>query len=130
MLCLRIFFVLFIEKPIYHCTLPLKGLGQVTIHKPVISVPIVFCTDLGGWGKSTLKLLLKIHHYLCNRTKYECLSFVSLRSVRVHLQNNTFILKKAMENNGYMAYQKYCKIVVSKEVCLPYVTLPLGNRHS
>ena len=38
MLCLRIFFILFIEKPIYHCTLPLKDIQcwcirhKLTIH--------------------------------------------------------------------------------------------------
>ena len=35
-------------------------------------VAIVFCTDFGGWGESTRKLLPKIHQYLCNRTTYEC----------------------------------------------------------
>ena len=35
-------------------------------------VAIVFCTDSGGWGESTRKLLPKIHQYLCNRTTYEC----------------------------------------------------------
>ena len=34
-------------------------------------VAIVFCTDFGGWGESTIKLLLYIHQYLCNRTTYE-----------------------------------------------------------
>ena len=35
-------------------------------------VAIVLCTDFGGWGESTGKLLPKIHQYLCNRTAYEC----------------------------------------------------------
>ena len=34
-------------------------------------VAIVFCTDFGGWGESTIKLLLNIHQYLCNHTAYE-----------------------------------------------------------
>ena len=50
-------------------------------------------------------------------------SFVSLRSTRVHLRNNTFILRKIVENHCDMAYQKHCKIVISKEVCLHCVTL-------
>ena len=76
-----------------------------------------------GWDASTLKLLPKIYQYLCNRTTYQCFVF-SLRSTSVHLRNNTFILRKVVENLYDMAYQKYCKIVVSKESCLHYVTLP------
>ena len=37
MLCLRIFFVLFIEQPIYHCTLPLKGLFHPACLARVVS---------------------------------------------------------------------------------------------
>ena len=59
----------------------LKGQGHVTVNKPVISIIYIvaqtcghcvlhrFC---GGWGESTMKLRLKIHQYLCNRTTYEC----------------------------------------------------------
>ena len=36
-------------------------------------VAIVFRSNFGGWGESTIKLLLKIHQDLCNRTTYECL---------------------------------------------------------
>ena len=35
-------------------------------------VAIMFWTDFGGWGEFTIKLLLKIHQYLCNCTTYEC----------------------------------------------------------
>ena len=52
-------------------------------------------------------------------------SFVSLQSSRVHLQNSTVILKDIVEDLCDMADQKYCEIVFSKEVCLHYVTLPL-----
>ena len=83
-------------------------------------VAIVLCIDFGGWGESTLKLLLKIHQYLCNRT-CECL----YEAQKSYLQKYTFILRKVEESRCDMAYQKYCKIVVSKEVCLHYVTLPL-----
>ena len=53
-------------------------------------------------------------------------SFVSLRSARVHLQTNIFIFKKVVEGHCNIAYQIYCKIVVSKEICLYYVTLHIG----
>ena len=46
--------------------------------------------------------------------------FVSLRNTRVHLQNKTFILRNGLENHSDMAYQKYCEIIVWKEVCLHY----------
>ena len=52
-------------------------------------------------------------------------SFVSLQSLRVCLQNSTVILRNIVEDLCDMAYQKYCKIVLLKEVCLHYVTLPL-----
>ena len=60
---------------VYDC---LKGQGQVTVNKPVISriyivahcMAIVSCTDFVGWGESKLKLLLKIHQHLCNHTTY------------------------------------------------------------
>ena len=54
-------------------------------------------------------------------------SFVSLRSSRVHLQNNTFILRKIVANLCDMAYQKYSKMVISKEISLHYVTQSLKN---
>ena len=57
--------------------------------------------------------------------RYMSVSFVSLQRLRAHLQNNTFILRKIVENLCDMAYQKHCKIVVSKEVCLHYMTQPL-----
>ena len=88
-------------------------------------VAIVSCSDFGGWGESTIKLLLKstnISAILLHMSVW----FVSLKNLRVHLQNNTYILRKVVENVCDMYYQKYCKIVVSKEVCLQYVTLTLN----
>ena len=41
---------------------------------------IVFCIDFGGWGESTIKVLLKIHQYLCNHTTYECVICFSTKS--------------------------------------------------
>ena len=40
-------------------------------------VAIAFRSDSDGWGESTIKLLLKIHQYLCNPTTYECLVYFS-----------------------------------------------------
>ena len=87
----------------------LKGHGHVTVNKPKRKqacylwnlyccphVAIVFCTDFGGWGGSTLKLLLKTHQYLCNRKTCGC--FIC------------FFSKYKSPS------QKYCKIVLSKEV--------------
>ena len=86
---------------------------------------IVISTDFGGWDESILKLLLEIHQYLRNRMSEK---FVSLRSTSVHFRNNTFFLRKVVETHCDMPYQKYCKIVVSKEFCLHYVTLPLKGQ--
>ena len=44
-----------------------------------LHVAIVFCIDFGEWSESTLKLLLKIHQYLCNRTTYECFGCFSTK---------------------------------------------------
>ena len=68
------------------CSL-LKGQGHVTVNKPVISTiyifaytwPIVFCSDFGSFGESTIKLLLRIRQYLCNRTTYECFGCFSTK---------------------------------------------------
>ena len=57
--------------------------------------------------------------------KHMSVSFVSRQSSRVHLQNSTVILSNIVEDLCDKASQKYCKIVISKEVCLHYVTLPL-----
>ena len=42
-------------------------------------VAIAFCSDFGGWGESTIKLLLKIHQSLCNPITYECLVYFSTK---------------------------------------------------
>ena len=53
------------------------------------NVVIVFCTDFGGWGESTIKLLLKIHQFST------IVLFVSVQNV----QNSTFILRKVVETS-------------------------------
>ena len=55
----------------------------------------MLCTDFGEWGESTIKLLLKIAIMIQNLS----VSFVSLRRPRVPLQNNTFRLRKVVENH-------------------------------
>ena len=47
------------------------------------------------------------------------LTYFSLK-FKVHIQNNTFILRKKVEN--LCPIKKACKIVVSNEICLMYVT--------
>ena len=56
-----------------------------------VLVTSVFCADCGGWGESTLKLLLKIHQNLCNRTTYQCFVCFSIKH-KAPFSNNTFIL--------------------------------------
>ena len=66
-----------------------------------------FIVNFGGWGESTIDLLLKIHRYLlqlCNPTTYE-FSFVSLRNSKTHLQNDAFILRNLVGNLCDMAYK-------------------------
>ena len=43
---------------------------------------------------------------------------VSLRNIKVHRQKNTFILRQIVANLCDMAYKKFLKFVVLKEVCL------------
>ena len=84
---------------------------------------IGFCTDFGGWGEST--------SYFQKSTNISAIlqpmsvSFVSLRNSRVHLQINTFILRNVVLNLCDDACRKFCKIVISKEVCLHHATQPL-----
>ena len=65
---------------------------------------ILFCTDFCGWGESTLKLLLKIHQYFCNRRIYER-SACFLTKFKSPSSNRTFILRKIVENLCDMAYK-------------------------
>ena len=105
---------------------------HVTVDKPVISIIyIVFHT----WPLCSAQILVDgtnpLESYLQKSTNISAIvqhmsvSFVSLQSSRVRLQNSTVILRNIVEDLYDTAYQKYCKIVISKEVCLYYVTLPL-----
>ena len=127
----------------FHCyvTLPLttisgqktlKVLGHVTVNKPVISrIYIVVHT----WPLCSAQILVDgvnpLESYFQKSTNISAIvqhmsvSFVSLQSSRVHLQSSTVLLRKIVEDLCDTAYQKYCKSVISKEVCLHYVTLPL-----
>ena len=110
----------------------LKGLGHITVNKPVISIIYIVAHT---WPLCSAQILVDgvnpQQSYFQKSTNMSAIvqlmnvSFVSLRSSRVHLQNNTFILRKVVEYLYDMAHQKCCKIVVSKDVCLQYVTLPL-----
>ena len=110
----------------------LKGQGHVTVNKPVVSI---ICIVSHTWPLRSAQILMDEVNpqksciqkptNISAIVQHMSVSFVSLRGSRVHLQNNTFILRKIVENLSDMAYQKYCKIVISKEVCLHCVTLPL-----
>ena len=65
-------------------------------------VPIVLCTDFGVWGQFTIKLLLKIHQYLCNQ--HNIWMFDSLQNSRVHLKIN-LTLRKVAENICDLIYR-------------------------
>ena len=110
----------------------LKALGHVTVNKPVISIIYVV---VHTWPLCSAQILVDgvnpLESYFQKSTNISAIvqhmsvSFVSLQSSRVHLQSGTVILGNIVEDLCDTAYQKYCKIVISKEVCLHYVTLSL-----
>ena len=112
--------------------LNLKAQGHVTVNKPVISI-IYIVSHM--WPLCSAQILVDgvnpLESYFQNSTNISAIvqhmrvSFVSLQGSKVCLQNSTVILRNIVEDLCDMAYQKYCKIVISKEVCLHYVTLPL-----
>ena len=79
----------------------------------------MFCSDFGGWGKSTIKLLLKIHQYLCIPATSECLVCFPTKFKSPSSKEHLYF-EKSGGNLCDMDYQKYCKIVASKEICLHY----------
>ena len=110
----------------------LQGQGHVTVNKPVISI---FYIVAHTWPLCSAQILVDgvnpQENYFQKSTNTSAIIqhmnvlFVSLRSSRVHLQNNTIILRKTGESLCDMADQKYCKIFISKEICLHYVIVPL-----
>ena len=105
----------------------LKGQRHVTVKKTVISrIYIVAHMWHRSWwmGVNPLESYSQKSTNISAIVQHMNVSSVSLQNSRVHLQNNTFILRNVVENHCDMAYQNYCKIVISKEVCLQYVTLP------
>ena len=110
----------------------LKGQGQrhVTVNKPVISRIYVVAHT---WSLCSAQILVdwvnprdsffKKSVNISAIVQHMSVSFVSLRSTRVHLQINT---RKVVENHCDITFKKYCKVVVSKEVCSHDVTLPLN----
>ena len=110
----------------------LKAQGHVTVNKPVISIIYIvshtwpLCSaQISVHGVNSLESYLKKSTNISAIVQHMSVSFVSLQSSRVRLQNRTVILRNIVEDLCDTAYQKYCKIVISKEVCLYYVTLPL-----
>ena len=68
-------------------------------------VAIVFRSDFGGWGEFTIKLLQKSTNISAILQRMS-VWFISLENSRVHLQNNTYNLRKVVENLCDMGYQK------------------------
>ena len=110
----------------------LKAQGYITVNKPVISIiyivthtwPLCSAQILVD-GVNPLKSYFQKSTSISGIVQHMSVSFVSIQSSRVHLQNSTVILRNIVEDLCDMADQKYCKIVILKEVCLQYVTLPL-----
>ena len=110
--------------------LSLKAQGHVTVNKHVISIIYIVSHT---WPLCSAKILVDgvnpLECYFQKSTiiyaivKHISVSFVSLQSSRVRLRNITVILRNIVED---ICDQKCCKIVISKEVCLHYVTLPLA----
>ena len=66
----------------------LKGLGQLAVNKSVISITYIVASKrplcsaqilVVGWNPHKIKLLPKIHQYLCNRTTYEFFNCFSIK---------------------------------------------------
>ena len=95
---------------------PLKGHGHVTVNKPVISIiyivahtcPLCAAQILGDWV-NPLESYFQKSTNISAIVQHTSVSSVSLRSSRVHLQNNTFILRKLVKNLCDMAYQNTAK---------------------
>ena len=97
--------------------LSLKAQGHVTVNKPVISIIYIVSHT---WPLCSAQILVDgvnpLESYLQKSTNISAIvqhmsvSFVSLQSSRVCLQNSTVILRNIVED---------------LEVCLYYVTLPL-----
>ena len=82
---------------------------------------IVFCKDFGGWRESTITLLKKSTN-ICAIVHHMRASFVALRNSRVHIRNNSFTLGKSSGKSLRYNLSKILQIVVSKELCLYFVT--------
>ena len=109
----------------------LKALGHVAVNKPVISIIYIvvhtwpLCsTQILVDGVNPLESCFQKSTNISAIVQHMSVSFVSRQSSRVHVQSSTVILRNKVEDLCDTAYQKYCKIVISK-VCLYYVTLPL-----
>ena len=81
----------------------------------------MLCSDSGGWGEFTIKLLLKIHQYFCNPAIYKFLVYFPANA-RVHIHNKTYTLRKVVENLCDMNYQNTEKSSFHKK--FGYITQP------
>ena len=105
----------------------LKAQGHVTVNKPVTSRiyivsrtwPLCAAQNLVD-GVNPPETCFQKSTNISPIGQHMSVSFVSLQSSRVRLQNSTVILRNIVEDLGDTACQKYCKIVISKEVCLPF----------
>ena len=96
----------------------LKAQGHVTVNKPFISIIYIVSHT---WSLCSARILVDgmnpLESYFQKSTNISAIiqhmsvSFVSLQSSRVHLQNSTVILRNILEDLCDMADQKYCKIV-------------------
>ena len=80
------------SKIVGHMTANLLSLQSILLHTNGNS----FCSDFGGWGESTINLLVKINQYLCNLTIREC-SLLLLYEIHESILQITPSLEK---NNG------------------------------
>ena len=111
--------------------LMLKGQSHVTVNKPVISIiyivvhtwPLCAAYILVD-GLNPQKSYFQKFTNISAIVQLMSVSFLSLRSSRVHLQNNTFILRKTVEISAIWPIKSTAKSSFRKN-CLHYVTLPL-----
>ena len=100
-----------------------KGAGSRNRKKPVISIIYIVSHT---WPLCSAQILvdavIPLESYFQKSfdisaiIQHMSVSFISLQSSRVHLQNSTVILRNIVEDLCDMADQKYCKIIILKEV--------------
>ena len=119
----------------------LKGPGHVTVNKPDISIIYIavkkypLCSaqilvDRVNPQKSSFeKPPPPPPRDPCNRTTYDCFICFS-RTSRVHLQNNTFILRKVVENLCVKDYKNRAKSSFERSLFTLRDPAPLNQGNS